>query len=359
LTISLLRANVVVMRASIASSLLLVAALAACSGGGSSSTPATDGPPPVDGPPGADGPTATDAAIDAAGSSAADPDRDGPFAVAELDGVIAAVTGGDSNVPVHAAYPTSAGSYPVVVIGHGMQLPASQYHGYARRLASFGYVAVVVDFPASPFNSNNSRQVRDLIAGIDFAIGHPTIGPRVDATRAGATGHSLGGKLALLAATMDPRIKAAFVLDPVDGGGPTGCNPPGCVTVATLMPDLHIPTGFIGETIDSAGGFQPCAPAASNYQTFYARTNPPSLSVTAVGANHMSFLDDVSTCGVVCSFCNPATATNASVNAMARAFTAAFYERYLRGNAAYDTYLTGAQAQARYVTTGRATIVSK
>ena len=98
---------------------------------------------------------------------------------------------------------------------------------------------------------------------------------------------------------------------------------------------------------------------ASNFQTFYAQASTPSLEVTAAGANHMSFLDDVSTCGFVCSFCKAATASNAQINGMARAFMIAFYERNLRGNAAYDAYLTGAQAQARYVTTSRATIGSK
>jgi hypothetical protein len=73
----------------------------------------------------------------------------------------------------------------------------------------------------------------------------------------------------------------------------------------------------------------------------------------------MSFLDDTASCGIVCDFCNPATASNASVNALAKSFVVAFYERYLRGDAAYDDDLTGATAQARYVTTNQATILSK
>ena len=44
---------------------------------------------------------------------------------------------------------------------------------------------------------------------------------------------------------------------------------------------------------------------------------------------------------------------------VAKAYAAAFLERYLRGIAAYDTYLTGAMAQARYVTPGLATIQSR
>ena len=82
--------------------------------------------------------------------------------------------------------------------------------------------------------------------------------------------------------------------------------------------------------------------------------------MTALGANHMSFLDDVASCPLLtCSFCNAASAPNAQVNAMAKALVVAFYERHLRGDANYDTYLTGSEVTARYVATKQATITSK
>ena len=289
-----------------------------------------------------------------------DPNVDGPYTFKELDDTIVTVAGGDSNVPVHCAYPTSgpkSGPYPVIVVGHGLSLPAAQYYGYVKRLASFGYVALTVDFPSSPFSVDNPKEALDVLAGLDWAKNKVML--KADASTAGMTGHSLGGKVALLAATMDPRVKAAIVLDPVDGGGPMGCNPPTCVSVAPLMPSLHVPTGFVGETTDAMGGFMPCAPAANNFTTFYAKTNAPSLEVTVTGADHMSFLDDVSTCGFACSFCNPATAPNAQVVGLARAYVVAFYERHLRGETGYDAYLTGAEAQKRYVTSGQATVASK
>ena len=78
--------------------------------------------------------------------------------------------------------------------------------------------------------------------------------------------------------------------------------------VSQLMNSLQIPTGFLGETTDATGSFQACAPEADNFTTFYGNANPPSFAVTVLGANHMSFLDDPSACGLVCSFCKPATA---------------------------------------------------
>jgi dienelactone hydrolase len=333
---------------------------AGSSGGtGADATTAADGaktpPPGTDAQSTADGPSTNP---DGAPGGAADPNLDGPFAIAEADGTQHVASTND-DVAIHVAYPTVAGTYPVVVVAHGFSLPPTQYAGYLKRLATFGYVALTVDFPGSIVSgTNNTNEAKDLLAGLDWAKADAKVGPLADVTTVGMTGHSLGGKLALLAATMDPRVKAAIELDPVDGGQ-GACNPPACVNVADLMPSLHIPTAFLGETTDSAGGFQPCAPAAQNFTTFYAKTNTPSLEVTVLGANHMSFLDDTASCGITCSFCKAPTAPNAQVNGMAKAYVVAFYERWLRGNTAYDTYLAGAQAQARYVTTNQVTIVSK
>ena len=305
--------------------------------GGRDGASATDSAPPRD----------SAAPID---GGVADPNVDGRFSTAEKDSSATIAATGD-NVAIHVVYPSAPGPFPLVVFGHGFFLPPAQYVGYLKRLASFGYVALTVDFPNAVPN-DNPKQAKDLLGGIDWAKADAAVGPKVDASRVGMSGHSLGGKLALLGATMDPRVKASFVLDPVDSG--PNCSPPSCAVVKSLLPTLSIPTGFIGETTDAA-----CAPTADNFTTFYAQAKSPSIEVTATGASHMSFLDNVATCGLACSVCGSATAPNAQVNGMARAFMVAFYERHLRANAAYDAYLTGAEATSRYVSTSRAMIVSK
>jgi hypothetical protein len=292
-------------------------------------------------------------------TTAPDPAMDGPYGYAEIDDKTTVSTTGDS-IAVHAAYPTSGpttGPFPVVVVAHGFQLPMSQYYGYVRRLATFGYVALTADFPATLLSVNNVQEAKDLSGGLDWALGSPKLAGLTDPNAlAGVTGHSLGGKLAIIAASLDKRFGATITLDPVNSS--MNCSAANCPDATTLLP-LGIPTSFLGETTDSAGGFMPCAPAADNYTHFYAGTVDPSFAVTVLGADHMSFLDDPSTCGLVCSFCQPATADHAAVISMAYAYVVAFYERYLRGNTDYDDYLTGATANARYVTTGLATIELK
>lgn len=357
---------------SIALLVLLVSACGDDTGTGGEASTATSASPSstgATGSPSATGSTATvtsatsvtatgQASSSATGAGAEpDPDLDGPYTFDDVSGTFAVAATGNS-VAMKAFYPTagpSAGPYPIVLVGHGFQIATSQYESYAKRLASFGYVAVLPAFEAGFLAANNVENARDLLGGIDWAAGEATLAPIADTQVVGTTGHSLGGKVALLAATFEPRVKASITLDPVDGA--MNCSPTDCPDVSSLLP-LGIPTGFVGETLDATGSFMACAPAADNYETFYANASAPALAVTVLGAGHMSFLDDAAQCAV-CGFCKMPTLAAPTVGALSRAFVTAFFERHLRGDARYDAYLTGAIAQARYVDTALVTIASK
>lgn len=285
-----------------------------------------------------------------------DPDQDGPWSILNLKGVAKA---GGVDVPIDCYYPSDgpeAGPYPVVIVAHGFQLPASQYTSYVKRLASHGYVAVNADFQAGLWSPDHVAYAKQILAGVDWVAAQPGLAGIADPDNVGLTGHSLGGKISVLGAVMDPRVRASITLDPVDAS--VMCDPQKCPDVSMMLP-IDVPLGFLGETLDGMGGFMPCAPAADNFLTFYQAAAAPALAVTVLGANHMSFLDDVASCGVTCSFCQPASLDNATVNALSKAFVVAFYGRHLKGIAGYDTYLTGAEAQARYVDEGLVTIQSK
>ena len=158
-----------------------------------------------------------------------DPNVDGPYKFEELDDPSFTVPATGAKVPIHVAHPLdggpTSGPYPVIVVAHGFQLPASQYYGYVRRLASFGYVALTADYPTSFVGTNNTDAAKNIIAALDWVAGKPEL--KGDTDLAGATGHSLGGKLAMHAAVVDARFKASIVLDPVDGapGNPINPNP--------------------------------------------------------------------------------------------------------------------------------------
>lgn len=282
-----------------------------------------------------------------------DPEKMGPLSIQEVDAT-ATVAATGNQVPIHVAHPVMGGPYPTVVLGHGFQLPMTQYYSYIKQLASFGYVAIAVDFPASFVGNKHTTNAKDLLGALDWAAAN--LSGLADTSVAGASGHSLGGKAALLAASMDTRVQASMTLDPVDSA--MNCSPSDCPDVSALLP-LGIPTAFVGETIDSVGALQACAPAADNFMTFYANANAPSIAFDVLGANHMSFLDNPASCGLPCVFCNAAQVDGATVTKISRALMVAFYERHLKGKVGYDLYLTGATAQQRYVDTGFITIQSK
>jgi dienelactone hydrolase len=350
-----------------ASSAALLTQLVYCSSSGSSGSATPDPASGVDAgttPPKGDASTATGDASNSDGSvvnpSGNDPAKDGPYAITEIDATTKAPLTNDS-VSLHVAYPTAgpaAGPYPVVILAHGYTLKPTQYYGYIKRLATFGYVAMTADYTESL--RSNIKDADDLRGALDWALAATELAGKVDAAKVGVMGHSRGGKAAVLAASRDARFKAVLGLDPVDSASPLGCDPvTECPDASSAMASLSIPSAFLGETTDQTGVFQPCAPAADNYTTFYGSAPSKSLEVTLLGANHMSFLDDPKTCGTTCSFCNAETGTHADLISLARAMTVSFFERNLRGDAAQDAYLTGAQAQSRYVTPGLATIRSK
>ena len=288
-------------------------------------------------------------------ASLADPAQEGPFSHHALDGKA-------GTVAVHCEVPEpgpSSGPYPVVLIAHGFQLESSRYYGYAARLGSFGYVACTVDY------SNLGGQDKDPIAisaVLDWVVaeGAKPSGPLdglIDASLIGVMGHSRGGKAAVVAASADNRFKAVLGLDPVNTCPGFG---QGCPDGIGALASMSIPTAFLGETTDdgTGGPGQACAPAADNYQKFYGTAPSPSLQVTVNGANHMSFVVDLTNC-LACGFCKPATADHQAVVDLSYSFTVAFFERRLRGVIDYDDYLTGTKAQERYVQVGLATIESK
>ncbi len=291
------------------------------------------------------------------GPNLGDPALPGPWPVSTIDAEVDAPVV-DSSFSTRCFLPENdPGPWPLVTLAHGFQLPGSQYYASATHLASFGFVVCVPEYEAGMFSPNHRKNAQEIMAVIDWATSSSSpLAGDVDPQKVGAAGHSLGGKVSVIAASMDARISAVLGLDPIDSA--TNCNPTNCPDASSLLP-LPIPTAFLGETTDAQGGFQPCAPATENFMTFYAAASAPSLQVHIDGANHMSFLDDPDACGFVCGFCNTPTRDHAEVIALARAYLAAFFVRHLLGEPSFDDYLTGTIAHQRYVQPGVAAITWK
>ncbi len=302
---------------------------------------ATDAPTDADAPPPVEGPSAT-----------------GTFAVLHVDNLTVDGAGG-RKVTITVCEPSldggttvAAGPFPLVVLSPGFSLDKSNYDSYCRHLASWGFLAVIQNYSESAFDLKHADLAADAVALIDWVASDASgLKDRLDATRIATAGHSLGGKVSLLAATLDPRIKVVVGWDPVIAGAPGAAQDP--------TPVVDVPLAVLGETTDSTVGpyGQACAPAGANFQTVYDAAKPPALKITVAGANHMVWLDDTD-CGLACMVCNAATADPAWVHLLTRRTTVAFLRKHLLDDASMDPYLAGAAMQAD-VDAGRITVDAK
>jgi pimeloyl-ACP methyl ester carboxylesterase len=243
--------------------------------------------------------------------------------------------------------------HPLVVLSPGFTIDRKQYTHYGARLASYGLVAVL----QNSGNELNHAAYRDGTIALLNWLASPTgtdatrLQGRLDLTRLGLAGHSLGGKISVLVAAQDTRIKALFGIDPVDGN-----TPPALPVVGKIELPTGIPLAFIGETI-SESGTPPCAPAGENYAAFYNDAPSPAFAITVVGAAHGDFVDNFVFC-LTCGFCPGGTAPKARTNALAVKYAAAYFLWTLAGNAQARDYFTSVAFQSD-IALGYITLVQK
>jgi predicted dienelactone hydrolase len=279
-----------------------------------------------------------------------DPGSPGGFEVVVDDGV--AIPRGDGSIAATVCSPSTdgvtpaAGPFPLVLLSPGFQLSRTQYAWMCEHLASWGFLTVSADYPAGGgiFDPPAHRDLAEGVnANLDWALsGASGLAARIDAQHIAAAGHSLGGKVSVLAAVLDDRIDAVVGFDPVDAQPPGGGGTDSPSVTPEMMDDLTVPLAVIGETLDGSGGFMPCAPAADNFHQYYlhACASPHALEATVAGADHMDWVGDPASCGFACSACQDGTAMDGHTRLLTRRLTVAFLDRHLRASATLQPYLT-------------------
>ncbi len=262
----------------------------------------------------------------------------GPFSTGSTSG---SVTRGTRVTPWIADFPNGAsGARPAVFFVGGVGIPPAAYQSYARHLATYGFVAIRADPPFNFGAPDHVAMALDLRAVIDSLLTPGTLPVAVDATQVAAGGHSIGGKLAVMAASGDPRIDALLLLDPLNlNGNPTNMVPS---ILPQPMGSIAIPIAIFGELTDTAGAM-PCAPAAVNYQVLFnaAAATTRGYEWTIVGAAHLDFVSDPDQCGVNCSFCIAPSAPVAQTRAFTRAASVAFLRTHMTTTQQACEWLTG------------------
>lgn len=135
-----------------------------------------------------------------------------------------------------------AGSFPAVLFAPGMRLLPHDYRALLEDVASHGYVVVAL----SP-DATDPRAIADqLVAARSAAQAwaddrDDRLGAVVDAARFGATGHSIGGAAAVLAASRDAGLTCAANLDGDHIGAAAAARPRQAVLYLASS-DAHEPS---------------------------------------------------------------------------------------------------------------------
>ncbi|MEU7901573.1 alpha/beta hydrolase [Actinoplanes sp. NPDC049118] len=138
----------------------------------------------------------------------------GHFAIAQLTVARSSVSGfGGGTV----YYPTSTtdGTFGAVAISPGFTASQSSVAWYGPRLASQGFVVITID-TRSTLDQPDSRGTQ-LLAALDYLTNTSSVRTRIDATRLGVMGHSMGGGGSLSASRTRPGLQAAIPLTPWHG----------------------------------------------------------------------------------------------------------------------------------------------
>ena len=249
-------------------------------------------------------------------------------------------------VPVTVYRPVGAGPFPLVAFHHGFNLDPSLYASYGTHLASWGVMVAMPKMPGSLFAPTSHRDLAKMLLALVEAL---TASGLADPAKVALAGHSLGGKVAFLAAATTTTVlplQGVFGIDAVDAIPPTQPAPNDAFpsVAPELMGALSVPMVSLGERVDAtcSGAFcQACAPQKENFSQYYeGATMAPALEVEIKGADHMDFLDNPN-CGFACSVCSKGTIDPAVARLLTRRLLTAFTLVHLQGRVAYKGWLGG------------------
>jgi dienelactone hydrolase len=188
----------------------------------------------------------------------------GPFAIAQTTVARSSVSGFGGGT-VYYPTTTTAGTFGAVAISPGFTSSQSAVAWYGPRLASQGFVVITID-TLGIYDQPDSRG-NQLLAALDYLTGRSSVRSRIDATRLGVMGHSMGGGGSLAASRTRPSLQAAIPLTPYHS--------------TKNWSTVRTPTLIIGAENDSV------APVSSHSEPFYTSL-PSTLDKAYLELNNAS-----------------------------------------------------------------------
>ena len=191
--------------------------------------------------------------------------------------------------------------FPLAIITPGFLISSDQYTSYAERLASWGYVVVMYDMTQQALDPTTDLSCVALLEDlIEWCRTSYPLGKLCDTENIFLMGHSRGAKISTLVASQDPRVKALYLIDPVDVTVYTPLSPEypsASEALSHSKVNSNLPVAIIG-----GGHGGDCAPSDSSFDTFFRAARGPTWEAIVRDAGHLQFLDarNATAMGLVC-----------------------------------------------------------
>ena len=223
----------------------------------------------------------------------------GPFALSQVD--VSGAGQGFNNATVYYPNDTSQGTFAAIAVSPGFLTPKLLMLWAGPKLASHGFVVAVLETNTLfDFPGGRADQMQAALRYLTSASAPAAVRSRIDPTRLGAMGHSMGGGGALEVGDRNnnPRVKAVVGLEPWDIGSFIG---------------MDVPSMIVGASNDII------APVASHAEPFYnSILGAEKQYVEMSGQDHLVGISD---------------------NTIQSRSAIAWFKRYLDNDTRYDQFL--------------------
>jgi pimeloyl-ACP methyl ester carboxylesterase len=228
--------------------------------------------------------------------------------------------------------------FPPVVVVHGFTATATNYGSFGTHLASWGFVVLVGDHTDPVFAPNHEKQIATTLGYIDWLVARngdsvSRYFQRLDVSKFGLVGHSLGGGAAVVAAARTAsagRVGAVAVMAPADLSTGFFGSP--------IVPETA--TGFWPPTLVLTGTQDLIVSPATSKATYFNAAPATSRLLRFARACHSGFADSL-TLGDY----NPATCdTNSEQLRRTREYLVPWMLHHLHGDARVIEWVDGTAA---------------
>lgn len=222
---------------------------------------------------------------------------------------------------------TIHGPYQTIAFGHGFFMQNSYYISHFKHLASYGFVVIAPQFP----DNNHLQLAYDLIYCADYIKSQNSNSSSkffnlIDSTKAGLSGHSMGGGASLLASAIDSTITVTAPLAAAE------TNP----SAINIMDQINGVVYLISAQNDGI------TPPSQNQIPMYNNANPVKALPLIKGANHTKFMDTR-----IWDWTDPNGYLTAEQQlSLSRKYLASIFNLFLKEDSSFFKYAFGDLAQS-------------